>query len=167
MRKQIIKLAIVWGIFVVIPSIMLWVECKFSPREYIAEISEKEIKNSIYWTEENSFEEDKDTVLLTWYNPIEAQCDPDPLITADNSKINLEKLKNREIRWIAVSRDLLDKYSMGDTVIIDSPNDKINGEWVIHDKMNKRFTKRIDLLVSEDEKYYGLRMPKTATIKKV
>ena len=108
----------------------------------------------------------KDTVLLTWYNPVSSQCDADPLITADMSKINLEKLKNREIKWIAVSRDLLKNYSMGDTVIIESKNSKINGEWVIHDKMNKRFTKRIDLLVASGDKYYNLRMPKEVIIRK-
>ena len=109
----------------------------------------------------------KDTVLLTWYNPVSSQCDADPLITADMSKINLEKLKNREIKWIAVSRDLLEKYSMGDTVIIESANPRINGEWVIHDKMNKRYTNRIDLLVSKEDNYYNLKLPKKATIKKV
>lgn len=115
----------------------------------------------------DSPDEIKDTVLITWYNPCESQCDSDPLVTADMSVIDLEELKNRDIRWIAVSRDLLETYSMGDTVIIDSPNQKVNGEWVIHDVMNKRFTKRIDLLVSEDDTHYELRMPKMATIKKV
>ena len=119
-----------------------------------------------YWYEDHS-DVEEDSVLITWYNPCESQCDSDPLITADMSKIDLEKLNSRNIRWIAVSRDLLDKYSMGDTVIIDSPNSRINGEWVIHDKMNKRFTKRIDLLVSKEDNYYNLKMPKKATIKKV
>ena len=83
------------------------------------------------------------------------------------SEIILDELENREIRWIAVSRDLLDKYSMGDTVIIESSNPRVNGEWVIHDKMNKRFTNRIDLLVAENDEYYNLRMPKNVTIRKV
>ena len=116
-----------------------------------------------YWYEEPEI---RDTVLLTWYNPVSSQCDADPLITADMSKINLEKLKNREIKWIAVSRDLLKNYNMGDTVIIESKNPRINGEWVIHDKMNKRFTKRIDLLVASGDKYYNLKMPKEVIIKK-
>ena len=119
-----------------------------------------------YWYIDSDPEFIKDTVLITWYNPVSSQCDADPLITADMSKINLDKLKNREIRWIAVSRDLLKKYNMGDTVIIESPNEKVNGEWVIHDKMNKRFEKRIDLLVSSEDNYYNLRMPKEATIRK-
>ena len=119
-----------------------------------------------YWYEDYS-DPEEDSVLITWYNPCESQCDSDPLVTADMSKIDVDKLNNRDIRWIAVSRDLLEKYSMGDTVIIESPNPRINGEWVIHDKMNKRFTKRIDLLVAEKDEYYNLWMPKKATIKKV
>lgn len=119
-----------------------------------------------YWYEDYS-DPEADSVLITWYNPCESQCDSDPLVTADMSKIDIDKLNNRDIRWIAVSRDLLEKYSMGDTVIIESPNPRINGEWVIHDKMNKRFTKRIDLLVAERDEYYDLKMPKKATIKKV
>ncbi len=119
-----------------------------------------------YWYV-NHPDPEADSVLITWYNPCESQCDSDPFITADMSKIDIKKLNNRDIRWIAVSRDLLEKYSMGDTIIIESPNSKINGEWVIHDKMNKRFEKRIDLLVSEKDDYYNLKMPKKATIKKV
>lgn len=124
-------------------------------------------KDELTWYMDFPEEDIKDTVLITWYNPSEDQCDSDPLITADMSVIDLEELKNRNIRWIAVSRDLLKTYSLGDTVTIDSPNQRVNGEWVIHDVMNKRFTKRIDLLVSEDDTYYGLKMPKVATIKKV
>ncbi len=109
-----------------------------------------------------------DQVLITWYNPCVSQCDSDPLITADMSKIDLKKLSRRDIRWIAVSRDLLNRgYSMGDTIIIDSPNPRINGEWVIHDKMNKRFTNRIDLLISAGDEYYQLKNPKMGTIKKI
>lgn len=122
--------------------------------------------NSDYWYTDHP-DPDEDSVLITWYNPCESQCDSDPFITADMSKIDINKLNNRDIRWIAVSRDLLEKYSMGDTVLINSPNPKVNGEWVIHDKMNKRFTNRIDLLVSSEDDYYNLKMPKKATIRKV
>lgn len=119
-----------------------------------------------YWYVDHP-DPEADSVLITWYNPCESQCDSDPLITADMSRIDIKKLNNRDIRWIAVSRDLLEKYSMGDTIIIESPNPRINGEWVIHDKMNKRFTNRIDLLVADKDDYYNLKMPKKATIKKV
>lgn len=129
-------------------------------------ISENFEEDSWYGPEED-LEPLVDSVLMTWYNPVESQCDSDPFITADMSEIILDELENRDIRWIAVSRDLLDKYSMGDTVIIESSNPRVNGEWVIHDKMNKRFTNRIDLLVAENDDYYNLRMPKNVTIRKV
>lgn len=37
-------------------------------------------------------------VTVTCYQPVESQCDSDPLITADGSKIDLKKLKNGEIK---------------------------------------------------------------------
>lgn len=130
------------------------------------EVIENSSNDETYWFEDQP-DPEADSVLITWYNPCESQCDSDPLITADMSKIDIKKLNNRDIRWIAVSRDLLEKYSMGDTVIIESPNPRVNGKWVIHDKMNKRFEKRIDLLVADKDNYYNLKMPKKATIKKV
>lgn len=92
-------------------------------------------------------------VTITKYNPVESQCDSDPTITADNSKIDLNLLNSYKIRWMAVSRDLLDILSMGDTVSVVSPNQRINGNWVVHDVMNKRYSNRIDLLVPENDNY--------------
>ena len=96
-----------------------------------------------------------DTVLATKYNPLPEQCWGDPLITADMSKICLTSLEEYKIRWIAVSRDLLIEYgySMGDTIIVCSDNEKLNGEWVIHDKMAKRWKKKIDFLVPVNDNY--------------
>ena len=37
------------------------------------------------------------SVTATYYNAVPGQCDSSPLITADNSRINLAKLKKREI----------------------------------------------------------------------
>lgn len=173
-RIAYFKIGAIWTIFVGIVVSLLYTT-KYYPDGY--KVSNTESSSNLHSKEDPNeltffmnFPEDlenKDTVLITWYNPSEDQCDSDPLVTADMSVIDLEELKNRDIRWIAVSRDLLKTYSLGDTIIIDSPNQKVNGEWVIHDVMNKRFTKRIDLLVSEDDTYYDLKMPKTATIKKV
>lgn len=92
-------------------------------------------------------------VLATYYNPVKAQCDGDPLTTADGSKINLKLLKQNKIKWIAVSRDLLENFSMGDTVRIEVDHHKLAGNFVIHDVMNKRFTKRIDYL-THDRKFF-------------
>lgn len=37
-------------------------------------------------------------VTLTCYQPVKSQCDKNPLITADGSKINLHHLKNNKIK---------------------------------------------------------------------
>ena len=106
----------------------------------------------------------KHDVLATYYNPVEEQCDSDPLTTADNSRIDLNKLKAKKIKWIAVSRYLLDFYNMGDTIEVNSENPELSGLWVIRDKMNKRFTNRIDFLCHID--YVPMNKPEFVTIKK-
>jgi 3D (Asp-Asp-Asp) domain-containing protein len=87
-------------------------------------------------------------VTVTQYNPVVSQCDEDPLVTADNSKIDLDKLRRGKIRWVAVSRDLLDKYNYGNTIelTVVKGNRRINGRYIVHDTMNPRFTNRVDIL---------------------
>ena len=59
-------------------------------------------------------------------------------------------MKNPEIhRIIAVSRDLEAKgFKMNSIVVINNAGD-MDGLWVIRDRMNKRWTNRIDFLVDE------------------
>lgn len=83
-------------------------------------------------------------VTLTCYQPLKAQCDNEPLITADGSKINLKKLKSGHIKWCAISKDLL--YLL--------PKDKPKrvyiegfGVYEVRDVTNKRFKHRVDILV--------------------
>lgn len=94
-----------------------------------------------------------------------SQCDNDPLTTADGSIINPIELKNNKIRWCALSRDLIwDEYrqtihkqgfrglfEFGDTIVVKSNlNPQINGKWVVHDTMNKRYKNSIDFLIHPD-----------------
>lgn len=88
-------------------------------------------------------------VTVTCYQPVESQCDSDPLITADGSKIDLKKLKNGEIKWCAISRDLLWLF----------PKDKPKrvhiegyGVYEVRDVMNKRFEHRLDILLHPSDK---------------
>ena len=101
----------------------------------------------------------------TTYNAEVTQCDSDPLTTADGSRIDLNKLANGELRWCALSRDLIwDEYrqsihaegfrglfEFGDTITVYSKTcPQINGKWTIHDTMNKRYTRSIDFLIHPD-----------------
>jgi 3D (Asp-Asp-Asp) domain-containing protein len=93
------------------------------------------------------------SVWATKYNPVKDQCDNTPHVTADNSKIHMGKLKAHNLRWIAVSKDLLNQFKMGDIVEIKCDNEKLNGIWEIHDRMNSRFHNKIDFLVPLNDKY--------------
>ncbi len=97
---------------------------------------------------------------LTIYNPEERQCDSSPLITANNSRIDLDKLRRNEIRWMALSRDLLKRwngdFNYGDTVLLHAGDSTIDGLWVINDNMNKRFRNRGDLLFHRDSRSTGI-----------
>lgn len=101
----------------------------------------------------------------TTYQPTTAQCDSDPLTTADGSKIDPNNLK----RWVALSRDLLSRwggpFAYGDTLDIyskDHPN--LNGEWVVHDCMNARYEMSIDFLMSPEDNYPKLGIGKDIKI---
>lgn len=87
-------------------------------------------------------------VTATVYNPVENQCDSDPLVTADNSKIDLEKLNSGQLKWIAVSRDLRKHFKYGSRVRIKCKSDpSINGIYEVRDTMNERFFECIDILM--------------------
>lgn len=88
-------------------------------------------------------------VTLTCYQPVKEQCNDDPLTTADGSKIDLKKLKDGDIKWCAISRDLLWLF----------PKDKPKrvyiegyGIYEVRDLMNKRWHHRIDILKHPDDK---------------
>lgn len=85
-------------------------------------------------------------VTVTKYNPVPEQCDSDPLITADGSVIDTLQLRSGNLKWIAISRDLRKYFNYGDTVIIESYEGEIDGEYVVRDTMNPRWTDRVDLL---------------------
>lgn len=96
---------------------------------------------------------------LTVYHPTKRQCDKTPLITASNSKINVDELKNQNIRWMALSRDLLKRWNgefhYGDTVLITSGDSQIDGFWIVKDTMNKRYKNRGDLLFDSQVRKLG------------
>ena len=88
-------------------------------------------------------------VIATTYTPSEKETDSTPLITASGFKINPKNPKKHRI--IAVSRDLKKKYKFGTRVKISGAG-KYSGEYVVRDVMNKRYKKRIDILIGHKDK---------------
>lgn len=66
--------------------------------------------------------------------------------TASGKKIDIKELNSGNLRWVALSHDLLKHYNYGDTITVISNNSKINGKWVVMDKMGRFHRRRIDFL---------------------
>lgn len=88
--------------------------------------------------------------------------------TASGDRINPEKVKSGEHRWIAISRDLKRKFKIGDTVIIISKYcPELNGEWVILDYMGPKWRNKIDFLVHHKTvKLIGFNKPHKVKMRK-
>ena len=86
-------------------------------------------------------------VDATIYHAVEGQTDSTPLITASGKHIDPNNPAGH--RWIAVSRDLEDLgFVFGKRVLVEGA-DFMDGIYTIEDRMNRRWTKRIDFLVNE------------------
>jgi len=94
----------------------------------------------------SAFNEMADTVVCTVYNAVPEQTNSDPEHTAFMFKLDLNNPYKHRI--IAVSRDLLKKYPKGTKVYIDGT--RYDGIYTVMDKMNKRYTNRIDILINGD-----------------
>ena len=83
-------------------------------------------------------------VTLTCYQPVKSQCNNQPLVTSDGSKINLHHLKHNKIKWCAISRDLLYLFPKNKPkrVYIEG-----FGVYEVKDVMHKRHKHRIDILI--------------------
>ena len=91
-------------------------------------------------------------VTLTTYKANEAETDSTPNITASGFRITNPK----KHRIIAVSRDLKKKYKFGQKIRIVGAG-KYSGTYRVQDVMNKRYKKRIDILVGANDKQTKLR----------
>lgn len=102
-------------------------------------------------------------VTLTYYQPVKEQCNSEPLITADGSKINLHHLKQGKIKWCAISRDLLWLFPKNrpKRIYIDG-----FGIYQVRDIMNKRWNHRVDILIHpKDSKRIKLEKVKIKILK--
>jgi len=87
-------------------------------------------------------------VTATVYHPVPNQTDSTPFITASGAHIDPDDPQGH--RWIAVSRDLEDFGFVFGAKVRVSGAGKLDGIWTVEDRMNKRYTKRIDFLVNKD-----------------
>lgn len=119
--------------------------------------------------------DDQDTVSIkraTIYNAVVGQCDDDPFTTADGSHIDTTKLRTGELKWVALSQDLVydeykaslhpglfkGKFEFGDTIrVISKKHTCMNGLYVVRDVMNRRYKLSMDFLQPLKKKYkFGL-----------
>ena len=98
-----------------------------------------------------------DIVTVTTYTPSVEETDSTPLITASGFKINPKNPKKQRI--IAVSRDLKRKYKFGKKVRITGIG-RYSGTYTVRDVMNKRYRKRVDILIGTDDKQTKFRKAK-------
>jgi 3D (Asp-Asp-Asp) domain-containing protein len=125
-------------------SITLSLVLLFLP--YEMEKSEKMIMEKIKTLEPIS-------VTLTTYTTSAKETDSTPNITASGFKI--DTLNPMKHRIIAVSRDLKKKWRFGTKVRITGAG-KYNGTYYVRDLMNKRYKKRIDILIGKNHKQIKL-----------
>jgi 3D (Asp-Asp-Asp) domain-containing protein len=92
--------------------------------------------------------EDSIMVTMTTYTTSRSQTDSNPYETASGFILNKKNPKSHKI--IAISRDLRDTFEFGDSVYVEAG--KYSGTYVVHDVMNKRFKKKIDLLINPKDK---------------
>lgn len=95
-----------------------------------------------------SFSSIEKKVHATVYNAVPEQTNLDPGHTAFMFELDLNNPYKHKI--IAVSRDLLKEFPKGTKVCVMGTD--YDGVYVVMDKMNKRYTNRIDLLINLDMK---------------
>ena len=88
--------------------------------------------------------------------------------TASGARIDNNKLRNYEIRWVALSRDMFNNhgFKMGDTIIVNCASvPELNGKWVVKDRMGTRRKQCIDFLLPKGDNY-RFTSPAKVTIEK-
>ena len=122
---------------------LMTIVCMFSVWTCAHEANKPRISIGDYEYEEPPLE----NVRISYYEPVAEQCQGNPLITASSAKIDTIALRNGEIRWVAVSRDLEDRFRFGDSIeIFISEGHKWNGNYLVNDRTSKRLTKTVDIL---------------------
>ena len=83
-------------------------------------------------------------VTLTCYQPVKRQCNNQPLVTADGSKIDFHDLKRGNSKWGALSRECLYLFPKNKPKRVSIEG---FGVYEVKDIMHKRHKHRIDILI--------------------
>ena len=76
-------------------------------------------------------------------------------ITASGDRIDIKKLKNFQIRWVALSPDMFRKhgFKLGDVIEVITDEKELAGEWIVKDKSAECNKNHIDFLFAKAAKF--------------
>lgn len=122
---------------------------------YTNTITDLRKENSILLEKINKLLDSPTTVTVTMYRANTIECDQDPDITADGTKIHVPQ--SSRYRYVALSRNLLKRwggdFDYGDYILLKGTNDR-DGIYQVRDTMNSKFRNVVDILESHNVKPY-------------
>tara|TARA_A100001201_G_scaffold102665_1_gene88090 strand:+ start:2372 stop:2890 length:519 start_codon:yes stop_codon:yes gene_type:complete len=94
-------------------------------------------------------------VDVTMYRPNVIECDSDPDVTADGTRLIIPQASR--YRYVALSRNLLKrwggKFDYGDYIVLQGADSK-DGIYQVRDTMNPKFHNVVDILESQNVRPY-------------
>lgn len=122
---------------------------------YTNQLCELRDQNDVLLEELNKLLDNPITVTVTMYRANTVECDMDPDITADGTKIHVPQ--SSRYRYVALSRNLLKRwggnFDYGDYILLKGTNDR-DGIYQVRDTMNAKFSDVVDILESHNVKPY-------------
>lgn len=122
---------------------------------YTNEVDKLLIDNQKLHTELEQFYKYGVEVNVTMYQPVYPQTDNTPDITADGTRIRINKAS--EYKFVALSRNLLKRwggpFDYGDFILIKGTKNK-DGVYQVRDTMNPKYVNYVDILESINVKPY-------------
>jgi hypothetical protein len=122
---------------------------------YSSKVEHLETENARLIGELSHYNEYGIIVDVTMYQPNTIQCDDTPDITADGTKIRINKAS--DYKFVALSRNLLKRwggpFDYGDFILLKGA-DKKSGVYQVRDTMNPKWVNVVDILESEHVEPY-------------
>ena len=128
---------------------------KANKETYHQHYTELAEQNKVLSDKLSKFYEHGIKVDVTMYQPDRIQCDDTPNITADGTKIRINKAS--EYKFVALSRNLLKRwggpFDYGDFVLLKGTSGK-DGVYQVRDTMNPKWVNVVDILESKNVRPY-------------